>query len=87
MSKFTFALQEDPVYIGPLTVTPSPRPAASTIEDNERSQQLKRLLQSKRPEDLDRANALIQAMVRDDQKRIERNTQCAMEVSYYHHSY
>ncbi|XP_018009498.1 ADP-ribosylation factor-binding protein GGA1 [Hyalella azteca] len=81
MLKKQGVVKEDPAYIGPLfATTPTPRPASSTIEDSERSQQLQRLLQSKRPEDLDKANALIQAMVRDDQRRMERANNTLMEL-------
>ena len=75
-------LKEDPVYIGPLHIRATPRPKAS-VEDfqNElKSKELKRLLQSKRPEDLDKANSLIKEMVYYDEIRSEKQIVADIEI-------
>lgn len=66
--------QEEPPYINssanisqaevPVTPLP-PRPKKSIFEDGEQSRILQKLLQSKNPDDLQAANRLIKAMVKE----------------------
>lgn len=72
-------LQDDPLYIG----APAPEPRSRTnavFEDEEKSRLLQRLLQSKNPEDLHKANALIKSMVKEDERRMERTSRRIVEV-------
>lgn len=59
----------------PCTIVP-PRQSdkTSVFEDDEKSRLLRRLLQSKHPDDLQAANRLIKSMVREDEKRSERQS-------------
>ncbi|XP_068633735.1 ADP-ribosylation factor-binding protein GGA1 [Battus philenor] len=51
------------------------------FEDEEKSKLLQKLLQSKKPEDLQHANRLIKTMVREEERRNEANSRRAQEVS------
>lgn len=60
---------------------PEPRPRTNAVfEDEEKSRLLHRLLQSKNPEDLHKANALIKSMVKEDERRMERTSRRVVEV-------
>ncbi|XP_071528868.1 ADP-ribosylation factor-binding protein GGA3 [Panulirus ornatus] len=73
-------LQDDPQYIGAPTA-PEPRSRTNAVfEDEEKSRLLQRLLQSKNPEDLHKANALIKSMVKEDERRMERTSRRIVEV-------
>ena len=73
-------LQEDPAYLGDPT-PPKPKPRApASFEDEEKSRLLQQLLQSKKPEDINKANALIKSMVKEDERRMERTSRRIVEV-------
>jgi len=61
-------------------VPPRPADKTSVFEDDEKSKLLKRLLQSKHPDDLQAANRLIKSMVREDEKRTERQCKATSKV-------
>ncbi|CAG5045130.1 unnamed protein product [Parnassius apollo] len=64
------------------TTLPSRQKAKNAIfEDEEKSKLLQKLLQSKKPEDLQHANRLIKTMVREEERRNEANSRRAQEVS------
>nr|XP_053642891.1 ADP-ribosylation factor-binding protein GGA1-like isoform X1 [Cherax quadricarinatus] len=80
MLKKQGVVKDDPQYIGAPTV-PEPRSRANAVfEDEEKSRLLQRLLQSKNPEDLHKANALIKSMVKEDERRMERTSRRIVEV-------
>ncbi|XP_023941452.2 ADP-ribosylation factor-binding protein GGA3 [Bicyclus anynana] len=58
-----------------------PRAKNAIFEDEEKSKLLQKLLQSKKPEDLQHANRLIKTMVREEERRSEANSRRAQEVS------
>nr|XP_012139106.1 PREDICTED: ADP-ribosylation factor-binding protein GGA3 isoform X1 [Megachile rotundata] len=59
----------------------------STIfDDEEKSKLLQKLLQSKIPDDLQKANRLIKAMVREDERRIQLNSRRIMELESVHNN-
>ncbi|CAK1580478.1 unnamed protein product [Parnassius mnemosyne] len=78
---------------GVVKETPPPLPPEGTplplrqraknaiFEDEEKSKLLQKLLQSKKPEDLQHANRLIKTMVREEERRNEANSRRAQEVS------
>ncbi|XP_060803482.1 ADP-ribosylation factor-binding protein GGA3 isoform X2 [Amyelois transitella] len=78
---------------GVVKETPPPMPPEDTVsapksraknaifEDEEKSKLLQKLLQSKKPEDLQHANRLIKTMVREEERRSEANSRRAQEVS------
>jgi ADP-ribosylation factor-binding protein GGA len=61
-------------------VQPRNADKTSVFEDDEKSKLLKRLLQSKHPDDLQAANRLIKSMVREDEKRTERQCKATSKV-------
>ncbi|CAG9561752.1 unnamed protein product [Danaus chrysippus] len=76
---------------GVIKETPPPLPPEDTniprlraknaiFEDEEKSKLLQKLLQSKKPEDLQHANRLIKTMVREEERRTEANCRKAQEV-------
>ncbi|KAG7164898.1 ADP-ribosylation factor-binding protein GGA1-like [Homarus americanus] len=80
MLKKQGVVKDDPQYIGAPCV-PEPRSRANAVfEDEEKSRLLQRLLQSKNPEDLHKANALIKSMVKEDERRMERTSRRIVEV-------
>ncbi|XP_059052164.1 ADP-ribosylation factor-binding protein GGA3 [Achroia grisella] len=83
MLKNQGVVKETPPPLPPEDAAPLPRIRArnATFEDEEKSKLLKKLLQSKKPEDLQHANRLIKTMVREDERRSEVNSRLAQEVS------
>ncbi|XP_076039111.1 ADP-ribosylation factor-binding protein Gga isoform X3 [Oratosquilla oratoria] len=79
MLKKQGVVKEDPAYIGAPSLAPRPK-ANAVFEDEEKSRLLQRLLQSKNPEDLHKANALIKSMVKEDERRMERTSRRIVEV-------
>ncbi|XP_013165200.1 PREDICTED: ADP-ribosylation factor-binding protein GGA3 isoform X1 [Papilio xuthus] len=75
-------VKETPPPLPPEDATFSARPRAKNaiFEDEEKSRLLQKLLQSKRPEDLQHANKLIKTMVREEERRNEANSLRAQEV-------
>nr|XP_026499778.1 ADP-ribosylation factor-binding protein GGA2 [Vanessa tameamea]XP_026499779.1 ADP-ribosylation factor-binding protein GGA2 [Vanessa tameamea] len=63
------------------TMISKPRTKSAIFEDEEKSKLLQKLLQSKKPEDLQHANRLIKTMVREEERRSEANSRRAQEVS------
>ncbi|KAG0719873.1 ADP-ribosylation factor-binding protein GGA1 [Chionoecetes opilio] len=73
-------VKDDPRYLGAPCV-PEPRPRANAVfEDEEKSRMLQKLLRSRNPEDLQKANALIKSMVKEEERRMERSTRRIVEV-------
>ncbi|XP_045536554.1 ADP-ribosylation factor-binding protein GGA3 [Papilio machaon] len=75
-------VKETPPPLPPEDAPFSARPRAKNaiFEDEEKSRLLQKLLQSKRPEDLQHANKLIKTMVREEERRNEANSLRAQEV-------
>lgn len=59
---------------------PRNRAKSAVFEDEEKSKLLQKLLQSKKPEDLQHANRLIKTMVKEEERRNEENSRRAQEV-------
>ncbi|XP_063881113.1 ADP-ribosylation factor-binding protein GGA1-like isoform X2 [Scylla paramamosain] len=73
-------VKEDPRYLGAPSI-PEPRPRANAVfEDEEKSRMLQKLLRSRNPEDLQKANALIKSMVKEEERRMERSSRRIVEV-------
>ncbi|XP_039292883.1 ADP-ribosylation factor-binding protein GGA2 [Nilaparvata lugens] len=65
----------------------SPRPQADSIfQDEEKSRLLQKLLQSKKPGDLQAANKLIKTMVKEDEKRVEQKVRRLSELEAVHNN-
>ncbi|KAK7065287.1 ARF-binding protein [Halocaridina rubra] len=80
MLKTQGVIKDDPAYMGVPSV-PEPRKSQNAVfEDEEKSRLLQRLLKSKNPEDLHKANALIKSMVKEDERRMERTSRRIVEV-------
>lgn len=65
MLKNQGVIKETPPPLPPEDVVVSPRNKHAIFEDEEKSKLLQKLLQSKKPEDLQHANRLIKSMVRE----------------------
>ncbi|CAF0734273.1 unnamed protein product [Didymodactylos carnosus] len=64
---------DDPTYVDKCILTPlPPRQKSIFDEDVEKSKTLQRLLKSRRPEDLEQANALIKNLVKKDEEKTEK---------------
>ncbi|XP_034831773.1 ADP-ribosylation factor-binding protein GGA1 [Maniola hyperantus] len=63
------------------SVNAHPRAKNAIFEDEEKSKLLQKLLQSKKPEDLQHANRLIKTMVREEERRSEASSRRVAEVS------
>ncbi|XP_026761773.1 ADP-ribosylation factor-binding protein GGA3 [Galleria mellonella] len=83
MLKNQGVIKETPPPLPPEDTAALPRTRAKSaiFEDEERSKLLKKLLQSKKPEDLQHANRLIKTMVREEERRNEVNSRRAQEVT------
>ncbi|CAH2980734.1 unnamed protein product [Chilo suppressalis] len=82
MLKNQGVVKETPPPLPPEDSPPTPRVRAKSaiFEDEEKSKLLQKLLQSKKPEDLQHANRLIKTMVREEERRSEANSRRAQEV-------
>jgi ADP-ribosylation factor-binding protein GGA len=81
MLKRQSIITEDPVYINKSSTTPVPQKTKSIFDaDEEKSKTLQRLLKSRKPEDLEQANALIKSFVKKDEEKIEKLTNRASEL-------
>ncbi|CAF1375750.1 unnamed protein product [Adineta steineri] len=81
MLKRQSIITEDPVYINQSSVTPAPPRVKSIFDtDEEKSKTLQRLLKSRKPEDLEQANALIKSFVKKDEEKIEKLSNRAVEL-------
>ncbi|XP_053610120.1 ADP-ribosylation factor-binding protein GGA3 isoform X3 [Plodia interpunctella] len=82
MLKNQGVVKETPPPLPPEDSTPTPKMRAKNaiFEDEEKSKLLQKLLQSKKPEDLQHANRLIKTMVREEERRSEANSRRAQEV-------
>ncbi|XP_054716315.1 ADP-ribosylation factor-binding protein GGA1-like [Uloborus diversus] len=80
---------EDPVYVldnyEPLP-PPPPRPKNAIFEDEEKAQQLQKLLRSKNAEDLQAANRLIKNMVKEADKKMELMAKRSTELETVHNN-
>ncbi|GBL98807.1 ADP-ribosylation factor-binding protein GGA1 [Araneus ventricosus] len=80
---------EDPVYIlnnYEPPPPPPPRVGNSIFEDEEKAQQLQKLLRSRNPEDLQAANRLIKNMVREADKKMELMAKRSTELETVHNN-
>ncbi|CAL1283390.1 unnamed protein product [Larinioides sclopetarius] len=80
---------EDPVYILNNYEPPPPPPPRignSIFEDEEKAQQLQKLLRSRNPEDLQAANRLIKNMVREADKKMEMMAKRSTELETVHNN-
>ncbi|CAD0201225.1 unnamed protein product [Chrysodeixis includens] len=81
MLKNQGVVKETPPPLPPEDAMPPRSRAKSVIfEDEEKSKLLQKLLQSKKPEDLQHANRLIKTMVKEEERRNEENSRRAQEV-------
>ncbi|KAJ2949231.1 hypothetical protein O0L34_g6182 [Tuta absoluta] len=81
MLKNQGVIKETPPPLPPEdTPTPRSRVKSAIFEDEEKSKLLQKLLQSKKPEDLQHANRLIKTMVKEEERRTEANCRRAQEV-------
>uniref|UniRef100_UPI00358F0833 ADP-ribosylation factor-binding protein GGA1-like n=1 Tax=Myxine glutinosa TaxID=7769 RepID=UPI00358F0833 len=71
MLKNQGVVNEDPQVEQDVTLVPPPQPRNALFEDVEKAKLLDQLLKSKKPEDLQTANRLIKAMVKEDETREE----------------
>ncbi|XP_077489754.1 ADP-ribosylation factor-binding protein Gga [Amblyomma americanum] len=79
----------DPVYViedYEPSPTPAPRSQSAVFEDEEKSQMLQKLLQSKNPEDLQAANRLIRNMVKEADRRMEMLARRTTEIETVHNN-
>ncbi|GBP33758.1 ADP-ribosylation factor-binding protein GGA2 [Eumeta japonica] len=83
MLKNQGVVKETPPPLPPDDSTPIPKLRAKNaiFEDEEKSKLLQKLLQSKKPEDLQHANRLIKTMVKEEERRTEASSRKALEVS------
>ncbi|CAK1551229.1 unnamed protein product [Leptosia nina] len=81
MLKNQGVIKDTPPPLPPEDVATRPRIKNAIFEDDEKSKLLQKLLQSKKPEDLQHANRLIKSMVKEEEKRNEANSRRALEVS------
>lgn len=65
---------EDPTYVEKLVINVTPRPKNAIFDNDDKSRQLAQLLKSKNPQDLEAANRLIKNMVRQDEIKIEKQS-------------
>ena len=71
MLKTQGLVTEDPEYVATAVFAPSLPPRQPEL-DEEQQEKLRKLLQSKNPEDLQTANMMIKSMVSKDEERMER---------------
>lgn len=67
-------VREDPTYVDKLVINVAPRPKNVIFDNEDKSRQLAQLLKSKNPQDLEAANRLIKNMVRQDEIKIEKQS-------------
>ena len=81
MLKKQEVIKADPEYVGEAVFAAAlpPRRCDAPLSD-EKSRLLKSLLQSKNPEDLQRANKIIKGMVKDDEKKMDALTRRSSEL-------
>lgn len=73
-------IQEDPVYVGDAVFASALPPRKSAALSDEESQKLRRLLQSKSPDDLQMANKIIKGMVHEDERKMDALTKRSTEL-------
>uniref|UniRef100_A0A8C4QGN4 Golgi associated, gamma adaptin ear containing, ARF binding protein 3a n=1 Tax=Eptatretus burgeri TaxID=7764 RepID=A0A8C4QGN4_EPTBU len=71
MLKNQGVINEDPQVEQDVTLVPPSQHKNTLFEDEEKAKLLDQLLKSKKPEDLQTANRLIKAMVKEDETRVE----------------
>ncbi|CAF1607940.1 unnamed protein product [Rotaria magnacalcarata] len=81
MLKRQSIITEDPIYVNKSSTTVLPQKTKSIFDaDEEKSKTLQRLLKSRKPEDLEQANALIKSLVKKDEEKIEKLSNRATEL-------
>ncbi|CAF0913471.1 unnamed protein product [Didymodactylos carnosus] len=71
---------DDPTYVDKCILTPLSQRQKSIFDDDEKSQTLQRLLKSRKPEDLEQANALIKNLVKKDEEKTEKISNRIIEL-------
>ncbi len=74
-------VQEDPIHVGDAVFASALPPRRSAPLSDEESQRLRRLLQSKNPDDLQMANRIIKGMVQEDERKMDALTKRATELT------
>ena len=80
MLKSQGLVKEDPVYVGEAVFAAALPPRQPEPLSEDQSKLLKRLLQSKNPEDLQQANKIIKGMVKEDEKKMDALTRRSTEL-------
>eukprot|EP00095_Tigriopus_kingsejongensis_P004766 maker-scaffold77_size404793-snap-gene-0.17 protein:Tk04766 transcript:maker-scaffold77_size404793-snap-gene-0.17-mRNA-1 annotation:"adp-ribosylation factor-binding protein gga3-like isoform x2" len=73
-------VKEDPAYMGEAVFASSLPPRADTPLTEPQTKELKKLLQSKSPEDLEKANKIIKGMVKEDERKMDLLTRRSTEL-------
>lgn len=81
MLKKQGVVKEDPVYVGDAVFASALPPRKSAPLSDEETQRLRRLLQSKNPDDLQMANKIIKGMVQEDERKMDVLTKRATELT------
>lgn len=74
------SIKEDPAYVGEAVFASSLPPRDSGIVDQEQAMHLQKLLHSKNPEDIQKANIIIKGMVRKDEEKMEKLTRQSSQL-------
>jgi len=74
------SIKEDPAYVGEAVFASSLPPRDSGIVDQEQALHLQKLLHSKNPEDIQKANIIIKGMVRKDEEKMEKLTRQSSQL-------
>ena len=73
-------IKEDPAYVGRSVFASSLPPREDAPLSADQSEKLKKLLQSKKPEDLQAANKIIKGMVKEDERKLDAMTRRHTEL-------
>lgn len=73
-------VKEDPAYVGGAVFAASLPPRQDTPLSEDQNKLLKRLLQSKNPDDLQQANKIIKGMVKEDERKMDVLTRRSTEL-------
>ena len=73
-------ITKDPDYVGSSVFAASLPPRPESPLSKEKSQQLKLLLQSKNPDDLQKANKIIKELVKEDERKMDALTKRSTEI-------
>lgn len=74
-------VKEDPVYVGGAVFAASLPPRNDAVLNEEQTRLLRKLLQSKNPDDLQQANKIIKGLVKEDERKMDALTRRATELT------